>query len=131
MDFTGRRQSDNVDDRRKNWRIYEAFRPLRPQPPVVADNQHTRAVDRLADHLLRTGVGPNPFASEPEGDWYSEGEIKRIRRPQQPDPVPEIEYDVRDMRTRLAGPMSQDEFDAIVSGNEYKSPPIIGNLLRK
>lgn len=45
MDFTGRRQSDNVDDRRKNWRIYEAFRPLHPQPEVVADNQHTRAVD--------------------------------------------------------------------------------------
>lgn len=131
MDLTGRRQSDNVDDRRKNWRIYEAFRPLHPQPIVVADNRHTRAVDSLADHLLRTGVGPNPFASEPEGDTYSEDEIKRIFRPQSPDAVPEIEGEVSHMRKRLSGPMSQDEFDALVAGEEYKSPPIIGNLLRK
>lgn len=49
MDFTGRRQSDNVDDRRKNWRIYEAFRPLPPQSNIVASNQHTDAVDRAPE----------------------------------------------------------------------------------
>lgn len=53
MDVQGRRQSDNVDDRRKNWRIYEAFRPLHPQPEVVADNQHTRAVETAAERIRK------------------------------------------------------------------------------
>jgi hypothetical protein len=48
MDTTGRRQSTNVDDRRKNWRLYEAFRPLQPQPEVMADNRHTQAVEQAA-----------------------------------------------------------------------------------
>lgn len=52
MDFTGRRQSTNVDDRRNNWRIYEAFRPLQPQPEVVADNRHTQAVERATESIL-------------------------------------------------------------------------------
>ena len=58
MDFTGRRQSTNVDDRRKNWRIYEAFRPLRPQPEVVADNRHSQAVDRAAQAMLDENERP-------------------------------------------------------------------------
>lgn len=49
MDFTGRRQSDNVDDRRKNWRIYEALRPAGGPGRIVADNQHTRAVDKAPE----------------------------------------------------------------------------------
>lgn len=49
MDFTGRRQSDNVDDRRKNWRIYEAFRPVERPGKYVAENQHTSAVDKAPE----------------------------------------------------------------------------------
>lgn len=49
MDFTGRRQSDNVDDRRKNWRIYEAFRHVERPGKYVAENRHTSAVDKAPE----------------------------------------------------------------------------------
>lgn len=73
MDFTGRRQSDNVDDRRNNWRLYEAFRRPPPTPLVAQDNQHTRAVDVIAESLLRGEAPPNSSEmSQDEFDFYAE-----------------------------------------------------------
>jgi aspartyl-tRNA synthetase len=103
MDFTNRRQSTNVDDRRKNWRVYEAFRPVRSQPEVVADNRHTLAVERAIDEL----------ADPP---------VMRRRRPEGsrdflPAPMSQGEFD---------GLLD----DAIpVAPSEFRN--IIGNLLRK
>jgi hypothetical protein len=75
MDFTGRRQSTNVDDRRKNWRIYEALRPVHEQPEVVADNRHTRAVERAANSIEMLPVirMRRPQGAEP--DAISQGEF--------------------------------------------------------
>jgi|LakMenEpi03Aug12_release.lakeMendotaPanAssembly.Ray.scaffolds.fasta_scaffold1324435_2 hypothetical protein len=70
MDFTGRRQSTNVDDRRKNWRIYEAFRPLGTPHQTIADNQHTSAVEKRAQSI----DGPKYMSDD---EFWREAEMQR------------------------------------------------------
>jgi hypothetical protein len=111
MDFTGRRQSDNIEDRRKNWRIYEHFRTPEKTGRTVASNRHTDAVERAIeairaprkkdfsqdefDFLLETGNlavpkgGTVMYDSSVIGNLLrgdneakSDGDVLRRRRPQ-------------------------------------------------
>jgi len=80
MDFTGRRQSDNVDDRRKNWRIYEAFRTVERPGKYVAENDRTRAVDKSPEVSGRTQpMSQDEFDLLVEMDSLANSDGKTVR----------------------------------------------------
>jgi hypothetical protein len=70
MDTTGRRESTNVDDRRKNWRLYEAFRSTGPKHQNIADNRHTDAVEKRAQSI----DGPKNMSDD---EFWREVEMQR------------------------------------------------------
>lgn len=72
MDFTGRRQSDNVDDRRNNWWISEHFRTPEKTGRFVTNNSHTDAVERSIESIR--GLRKNKDFSQDEFDFYLETE---------------------------------------------------------
>lgn len=70
MDYAGRPQSSNIEDRRNDGMVTRAVRHFvseltRPIDPIIASNPHTEAVERAAERIRAM-----------------QGEIRRSRRPE-------------------------------------------------